>query len=400
MTVDLRRLGLARLRLIDRRPYYATGLYRMTPRSVPGLGTAAVDRYWHLYIDPQTASQWTIDQYAAVLEHELGHLLRHHACRADAQGVNDHDESGHRFNVAADAEINDDLAHSDLTLPGHPVTPSRLGLPDGQLAEWYFHRLPTNPAPFDCGSGAHGQKRPWDVDGPGDSGVDDVTAEVLRSAVAEAVRQHHGFHPGTVSGGLLRWAHTLGQPQIDWRTVLRRVVRRHLATASGQVDYTSTRPSRRSHVTYPAVLPTLRRPTPQVAVVIDTSGSMTPSDLNVAVTETAAVLAHSGLAEMWLVSCDTTARARRVRPQQLRRTALTGGGGTALEAGLRLALAQRPAPQLLITITDGFTPWPVEAPGRAEFVVCVLGSGPEAPQWATAVRLPQSNCPHTHTDIF
>ena len=400
MTVDLRRLGLARLRLLDRRPYYATGLYRLSPRSVPGLGTAAVDRHWNLYLDPDAAAEWTIDHYAAVLEHELGHLLRDHAARADLQGVHEQDGSVQRFNMAADAEINDDLDTSGVRLPGVPVTPSMLGLPDGQLAEWYFHRLPSAPQACDCGSGAHGQARPWDLDQPGDDGVDPVTAQVLRSAVADAVRQHQSRYPGSVPAGLIRWAHAMGRSAVDWRTLLRRLVRRHAATASGQVDYTMSRPSRRSHVMHPVVLPTLRRPTPQVAVVIDTSGSMNEGDLATAVTETTAVLAQSGLAEMWLVSCDTQAQAQRVRASRLRQVALTGGGGTDLEAGLRLALGQWPRPDLVVTITDGFTPWPTDPPGHAVFVVCVVGDGPPAPGWATTVHIPSSGSPETSSDIF
>lgn len=400
MTLDHRRLALARLRLVEQRPYYASALFRLTPVSAPGLGTAAVDRHWRLYLDPDTAATWTVAQFAAVLEHELGHLLRDHAGRADQARV-EHTGSSARFNIAADAEINDDFPHDAQGLPGQPVTPSALGLPDGQLAEWYFQHLPTDlDNEPDCGSGAHGQPRPWESPSPDENTVDAVTADVIRRAVAHDVRRHQQRSPGTVPAGLALWAQNLGRAQIHWSQVLRRAIRRHCAYTTGQVDYSNARPSRRSHVAHPVLLPSLRRPTPQVAVVLDTSGSMTQRHLDMAITEVAAILVHTGVHHVWLVSCDTVAQAALVRAGDLSHVQLTGGGGTALDAGLVMAVGLRPRPQLVVTLTDGETPWPTTAPGSVTHVVCVLGDGPDAPEWATTVRIPMlENAVDIH-DIF
>jgi len=45
-------------------------------------------------------------------------------------------------------------------------------------------------------------------------------------------------------------------------------------------------------------------------------------------------------------------------------------------------------PNVVIVITDGFTPWPTQAPPRTRVVVALVGSGaPIPPHWATVVQV-------------
>ena len=67
-----------------------------------------------------------------MLVHEVGHLVRAHAERADALGADvDHE----RWNLAADAAINDDLLAAGVPLPDGAVTPATLGLAEGGIEE-------------------------------------------------------------------------------------------------------------------------------------------------------------------------------------------------------------------------------------------------------------------------
>ena len=66
-------------------------------------------------------------------------------------------------------------------------------------------------------------------------------------------------------------------------------------------------------------------------------------------------------------------------------------------AGISQALRLKPRPSIVIVLTDGFTPWPSEAPKGAKVVVGLLegrrgptGWAPAAPQpptWARVVHI-------------
>jgi predicted metal-dependent peptidase len=212
-------------------------------------------------------------------------------------------------------------------------------------------------------------------------------ADLLRRQVAQEVIAH-GQQPGTVPAGLLRWAEAVLHPKVNWRTLLAAELRRAVAEVAGAVDYSYRRPSRRSAVAGPVVLPALRRPVPEVAVVCDTSGSMTEDLLAAALAEVEGLLRSLGLArQVRVLACDTAvAPAQRVT--SARQVQLVGGGGTDMGAGIAAAVALRPRPAVTVVLTDGYTPWPPSAPKGTRVVVGLLGQGaPAAPPWARAVRV-------------
>jgi predicted metal-dependent peptidase len=401
-------LAGARLWAATRFPYLATGVFGAEVIAEPGSGTVSVDQSWRMRADPDLAAEWTAAQFGSVLVHHVCHLLRAHGERAQAVGVGP--EEARTWVRAADAEINDDLVPAGLDLPGKPVLPHDLGAEDGLLAEQYFDAIWSRPARgakggagggttdrsgqrrqegeaaggwLDCGSGADGMPRPGD--GPG--GLPGWQAELLRRQVAQDVIAH-GKRPGSVPAGLLRWAEEVLNPKVDWRRVLAAELRRAIAEVSGAVDYSYRRPSRRSAVAGQVVLPALRRPVPEVAVVCDTSGSMTADLLAAALAEVEGLLRALGLArQVQVLACDTAvAPAQRV--SSARQVQLVGGGGTDMGAGIAAAAALRPRPAVTVVLTDGYTPWPLAAPKGMRVVVGLLGPGaPDAPRWARAVRV-------------
>jgi predicted metal-dependent peptidase len=385
-------LAAARLWAATKFPYLATGVFGAQVIEDRGSGTLSVDDNWRMHADPEVTAGWTPAQLGSVLIHHVCHLLRTHGERAQGAGVRP-DEAADWIR-AADAEINDDLVPAGLELPGHPVLPRDLQAEDGLLAEQYFGMIRRHAAGaaenqarsgswLDCGSGVDGITRP----GQGDGGLPRWQADLLRRLVAQDVIAH-GQRPGTVPAGLLRWAEEVLTPKVNWRAVLAAELRRAVAEVSGAVDYSYRRPSRRSAVAGPVVLPALRRPVPEVAVVCDTSGSMTEDLLAMVLAEVEGLLRALGLArQVRVLACDTAvAPAQRV--SSARQVELIGGGGTNMGAGIGAAAALRPRPAVTVVLTDGYTPWPAAAPKGMRVVVGLLGeAAPDAPSWTRSVRV-------------
>lgn len=378
------RWAAARVWVAHQAPYLASAVLALEPVVVTGgeddLRAFPADAAWHVYLDPAVLDATAVPDVGFWLLHQVTHLLRRHAERfpgADAP----------RWNVAGDAEIDDDLCAGELAAPPIAVTPAGLLLPEGWLAEQYDEALAgRGPVvrPVDCGSGCDGQQRPWDRSGAGLSAIE---CTLLGLSVARSITEHARSR-GDVPAGWERWAKDVLEPVVDWRRVLRAAVRRGIAEVAGRVDFTYRRPSRRSSASPGVVLPSLRQPRPTVAVVIDTSGSMSDPMLEQALGEVSGLLRGLGIgrSHLHVVCCDAEAHPAQ-RVLDAKQVRLLGGGGTAMAVGIDAAAALVPRPDMIIVLTDGHTPWPPAPPRRSRVVVGLMDPGGRAPGWATTVAI-------------
>lgn len=469
------RWAAARVWAAHQAPYLATAVLALDPvvvqasegSAAPDLRAFPADRAWHVYLDPDVLAASQPQQIGFWLLHQVTHLLRQHSDRfpglpgqgdrPEAAPVADTGPAGRRtgeqrrWNLAGDAEINDDLVAGELKLPAEAVTPAQLGLPDGQTAEQYWdalsggktagsagdagsgtqggqgqgggssaaqpaaggqpagrpgadtagggpagqHGAPEGgaagggsaPAP-DCGTGADGQERPWNTGRPG---LSEIGQRLLRRDVARRITEHQRRR-GDVPEGWQRWADGVLTPVVNWRRQLAAAVRRGVADVAGRVDFTYRKPSRRASAVPDVVLPSLRQPLPQVAMVLDTSGSMSDSMLAQALGEVSGVLRSLGLGRrnLRVICCDAEAYEHQ-RVLDAREVRLLGGGGTDMGAGLAAAAALRPRPDLIIVLTDGHTPWPGRAPDGVRVVVGLMDETGRTPDWATTVLVDPGN---------
>lgn len=378
-------------------PYLASALLALDPVVIDqsddttppvDLSRLPTDPQWRIYLDPQVLADSDVPTLGFWLVHQVSHLLRDHAGRFPGVGSADlwqRTRDQQRWNLAADAEIDDDLSGGELVVPDDATTPAGLGLADGLLAEVYYGQLPAEVVDVnDCGGGADGQQRPYDKGGPGMSAT---ACGLVRRGTARQIREHVRER-GEVPEGWTRWADEVLEPTVNWRRQLASHVRRGVADVAGRVDLSYRRPSRRAASTPDIILPSLRQPLPDVAIVIDTSGSVSDQMLGQALAEVGAVLRSLGVARdrLKVISCDAQAYA----PQSVGRVAalrLDGGGGTDMRAGLTAAAALRPRPDLVIVMTDGFTPWPPGPPPGQRVVVGLLDEAGSVPEWADHVLI-------------
>ncbi|WNI20754.1 DUF2201 family putative metallopeptidase [Streptomyces sp. ITFR-16] len=365
--LDLDKLFAARLQAARARPYLATALFALHTVESRWVPTMAVDRHWRCYVSPGFVDRTPVEELAGVWVHEVSHLLRDHHGRSD-RFAREHGLTGPaerlRMNIAADCEINDDAFGDGLVRPAGAVEPEALGLPEGELMEEYLSRFRLGPhtqhlAWLDCGSGADGLERGWELGPDGAHGLSAQERDAVRFRVAQGITGR----PGDASKGWQRWAEEVFHPPQPWRQLLGAAVRSAASGPGAGEDYTYGRPSRRSVAVPGAVLPSLRRRPPRVAVVVDTSGSVSDTELGSALLEVTAISrAVGGRRDLVTVlSCDAATRV--VHPLcRAEGIPLAGGGGTDLRSGFARALRAHPRPDVVVALTDGQTPWPSAPP--------------------------------------
>jgi len=123
------------------------------------------------------------------------------------------------------------------------------------------------------------------------------------------------------------------------------------------------------------VLPAMRKPLPPpIAVIIDSSGSISEKELTGFLSEVSGIARANGVAEdITLIVCDVqVTEIRKIRSRsEISGIEIKGGGGTDLRVGIEAAIKLKPLPKILVVLTDGFTPWPESITSRIEsFIVC------------------------------
>ena len=395
-------LGLraARYWITVHRPYYSRALFACRLLVTADVDTMTIDQQWRIYANPDYVGSLNVAETAGLIIHNLNHALRDHAERAQVLSIEA--QMGNVWQAACDCEIDDDLAADGLTLPEDLLFPYMFDMPNGRTAERYHHgliegghvheitlsqagigefRLPS------CGSAATGFVENYELD---DDGVSDVERQLLRRSVAEAVRDHSTARGrGSVPAGLRRWADAQMKPKVDWRKALASTIRRALHQRAGAADYSWRRPPRRQNPHSPLQHPGMIQPVPSVAVVIDTSGSMTRHDLAQAMTEIEAILIRvvpGHAIRVLSVDAEVATDSRVFTKRQLQ---LTGGGGTDMRIGITQAAKSQPA--AIVVITDGHTLWPASKPRGVHTVIAALvGEHPptgRVPGWIRTIEV-------------
>lgn len=398
MTLDYEKLFAARLHAVRVRPYLATALFALHPVESARVLTMGVDKHWRCYVSPAFVDRTPMDELAGVWVHEVSHLLRDHHGRGDrvalARGLTGPGERL-RMNIAADCEINDDVYGNGLAWPSGAVQPRLLGLREGELMEDYLRQFSLGPylqrlVWLDCGSGADGMERDWDLGPDGANGLSEQERDAVRFRVAQGL----AGEPGNVPAGWRRWAEEVFHPPQPWRELLGAAIRSTASAPGIGEDYHYGRPARRSSALPGVVLPSLRRRPPRICVIIDTSGSVSDAELGSAILEVAAIgQAVGGRRDLVSVlACDAAAGVAHSLCQA-GGIPLIGGGGTDLRAGFVHALRASPRPDVLVVLTDGQTPWPDVRPpcrtvvGLFRRVSTGRAWGPPPPDWAGLVHI-------------
>ena len=432
----------ARLGAVTEFPYYADILTVLNFHETDKVETLSVDEWMRVYYNRSFWESKTVTQKIALIVHEALHPGMSHAKRGRALNA-----IPQLWNIACDMEINDGPKLRKMLAGLEGIFPEDANLPPGKIAEYYYNQLlkeqqqpspqmqsesgdsgesgnnpeddpsdgesedseesddsgegqskgkdtrPGKVAAGNCGSGADGQKREYELPAPEDGGPDGVSAEdleVIRQQVAMKVTQSEKAR-GEVPAGLIRiFEEMLKPPKVNWRTQLKQAARDCIGYVRGNEEPSYALPPRRIPLQGSRlVLPAMMSPTPNVGLLFDTSGSMGTDELVRSVSE----------AEGIFRSLDPTARIRYLAcdskcygisdVNNIRSLELRGGGGTDMRIGIDEAIAQKEKMDVLVIFTDGYTPWPTKAPKRMKIICCLTGSSvyDKTPSWMKTIHI-------------
>jgi len=399
----LHRLALARAAILEKTEYVAETLLNLTPVVVntPGV-TMGITKHLVLYVgaDFVLRSPYvdTDAKMAGLVRHELEHPLRgidRLEALPDLELAND----------AGDRAINYDLREEGEELPDCGIYPEDVGLPGGKNLEWYYDKLQKmcaeqkitisqlrakaaekkgkgegqpqiGVAQGTCGGGGgHASNAELEAELDAQYGKSPAEVEAIRRKTLEDIEQYIEAHGrGSVPGRYHELIKTkIKPPDVNWRQKFRQVARRSSgAIRAGARDYSMQRPSMTGMFTGALLSGLVDRPI-VAAVVVDTSGSMGPDQLQDAHNESFHIAKKITSDKIWLLHVDVDVHyCQQVRAAQIPNLGFHGRGGTDFRIAFEKLVKLRPRPNLVIYITDGDGVAPAAPPRGMDVIWCVV----------------------------
>ena len=392
------KLSAARTRLILDRPFLGALVLRLpmkaaAPERCKTIGTDVRA----LYYNPEYIDRLSLDQVQFVLAHEALHCALSHFARRQHR-------VRARWDIACDLAINPLLIKDGLKPP--PGILLNSGFEDMMAEEIYPYitddmedethdeHFYSDDEQDGGGSGASPQERDGgggepqeQEDGGGSSAsgpqpLNESEREQLavqwRQRLAGAAQQ--ALQAGKLGANMARLVEHLLQPQLPWRMLLARYM-----TAVARDDYSYQRPSRREGE---AIFPSLKSAQVDVVVALDTSGSVTDTEMQEFVSEIDAIKGQMR-ARLTLHACD--AELSPAGPWEYEPweefslpTGLSGGGGTRFTPVFEWLDREGRRPDLLVYFTDAEGEFPKTEPG---YPVLWLVKGRGKVPWGQRIQL-------------
>jgi predicted metal-dependent peptidase len=370
-------LSKAKCKLLLKQPFFGVLALHLIERkmtseieklvAVPTAGTDG--RY--LYVNPDWVNKLDIEEQKGLVAHEvlhvaLGHVYPHRRGCRDPK----------KWNIAADYVINLLVKDAGMQLPEGGLIDEKYRdkcveevynmLPDegkssgkgkGKMPQLPWEDL-LPPSAGGKGDGKDGKGKGGDGDEP-ESGIsiDPQQAEkewkehLVRAAFAAKMR-------GTLPAGIERLVDGVMNPKVPWYTLLEQFVNDVLRD-----DYDCQRYDRRYMGMNPSFyLPELYNEGCQVAVAIDTSGSIGEKEIADFLSEAMGILRSRNVTKIRIMACDAKVTLDETLSQwdELPKN-YPGGGGTDFRPVFKRLKDSQP-PAALIYLTDLYGTFPSQPP--------------------------------------
>jgi len=271
-------------------------------------------------------------ELTGVLVHEIYHVMLNHMTRRKLRDPE-------RWNIACDYAINPHVKKNGFILPaGHLYNEDYVG----KSAEEIYNLLPASKS-NKSSSGIPGEVR----DAPKGKGMSSSQVEqIWKGKMAKAMKI--AKMRGSLPVELEREIGELVNGIVSWKDVLSRFIIENIRN-----DYNWKRPNSR-YLHMGLYLPKLSSKTlGTIAVIIDTSGSITQSDLNEYMSELKSILSIFNGIEIQVIYVDSKVQDTQVVSNMDFELRIKGGGGTSFIPGYDWMEENDIDPLVTIYFTDG-----------------------------------------------
>ena len=328
------------------------GLSRKEDLNPKTMATDGYKLYWH----PEFIAEIPEEQLKGVIAHEVMHLVLMHLTRRQSREPK-------RFNIATDYAVND-LVLKEFELPEWV-----LKNPDfaNKSAEWIYNQIPeqepdsiviTLDSHEEWGQGGDdGDGDGDDGDGDDDGGSDangagglDGLEQRIKELVATAAGQAR--NRGKLPGHLKELIDGVLQPKLNWKLILEDMI-----CSQAKTDYTLF-PANKKYLWRGIYLPGITGTEINIAVAIDTSGSISSEMMNTFLAEVKGICDSYDEYTIYLMTCDAQIHQTwELHPFEPLPTLLEGRGGTDFRPPFEEA-QKYPFITSLVYLTDGYGPFP------------------------------------------
>lgn len=350
-------LSRARAITVMSHPFFGSILLRM--KMVPDTTVqTTMTNGEQIRYNPGFIDKLTINKCVGLLAATVMHIVMLHHLRRGAR-------EPRKWNLACDLAIEMVLRKANIDLPQENKIPSGLL---GMSAEHIYNELPDFP-PGPGQNAGSGQGTPDPQQDPGgNGGVEDspgtksgnteraIQEKAAANAMtAEAAQQARAM--GSLPAGISELIEKALRPLIYWPTVVRRFM-----TDRKPDDFTWSRPNRR-HIHQGLYLPSTHiEPSGEIAVFVDTSGSVTRPMLGQFLTEIDAINEDVKPTRLYVVGCDAKVHSfQTFEPGEPIDVKIIGRGGTNFCPPFEYLAERGIFPKCAVYLTDGDGPYPDES---------------------------------------
>jgi predicted metal-dependent peptidase len=372
--------------LLVRHPFFASLLLDLTEivetKTLPDgsqLNTCATNGKY-IWINSEFFAKYTIDERIGMLAHEIEHIIFQHMSRQQAYmqlGVGPDLEtfSAKRFNHAADYIINAHLTSQGFKLPLGSLQNSQVTAND--IVDEVYLKLPKDE-----------ENKP---DGPDQHVPDEQQQSVDKPTMQAALQKGREMAKmqGKGAGGLERFIDDYCTPKISWQEHLRKSL---MMATRGRDVYTWARPNRRKLAMAPHVYMPGRAGLqgPEVAVEIDTSGSIGEKELKTFLGELSGIMDEIQPRKVHVMYVDDELHGDVIELEDANELAelghkAGGGGGTDMTKVFEIIEERQIPVESVVIFTDGYTPY---GPDTGIPTVWAITTPGITAEWGTTVHVP------------